>query len=74
MNWISVKDRLPSYETLVLVAWRGSHEGAWLDKWANISEAYLHKNGYFDKFNSYSLPWGGNEIAHWQPLPEPPTQ
>ena len=81
-NWIAVTERVPpvgndkyytDHSAPVLVAnadktydsmWVYSHDQhAWL--WASLSEG-CDTDEYLD--------YGGGEITHWQPLPEPPAK
>ena len=63
-GWISVKDRMPEKETLVValvqyeVGWYRML--AWHDDkgWASSQEEFQEKDGDF--------------VTHWMPLPEPP--
>lgn len=63
-DWISVNDKMPDDETVVLVfAPEDKSEPVWL--------------GYFvSELNVWSDPTGAyidEEITHWMPLPEPPN-
>lgn len=56
-GWISVEDRLPEYDTFVLVHWSDGNQSVfhfWAIKWEDISR------------------YGGADITHWMPLPDPP--
>lgn len=71
-EWISVKDKLPEPNELVLLyctfhEWNKPNE-----KWQDITV------GRTDKYNNQIYPEhyeeGTNfDVTHWQPLPEPPT-
>jgi hypothetical protein len=61
MEWISVEDGLPDYDTNVLVYWLSGNQSVlffWADKWDNLSIAM----------------GGDDHITHWMPLPEPPHE
>jgi len=55
-EWISVKDRLPEEDILVLV---------FIPYWRKISTDRLGKDGCWR--GAF-----GEAITHWMPLPEPP--
>lgn len=68
-EWISVKDRLPKYNEVVLV----------YDNWLPSLEPYLNTSNYNEKDglwydylgdeNKYS-----ENVTHWMPLPKPPKR
>jgi hypothetical protein len=58
-GWISVKDRLPDLEEVVLV-WCGKEQHMF---------AFQDSDGEW--YDSGSENWLPN-VTHWQPLPEPP--
>lgn len=71
-EWIRVKDRLPRYNTPVLVYRRGMASKILVDEY----------QGYYGEdddewYEGWAL-WGyynGKEvITHWMPLPEPPKK
>lgn len=65
-GWISVKDRMPENETIVValvqyeVGWY--HMLAWHDKrgWHSSAEEFQESDGVY--------------VTHWMPLPEPPQE
>lgn len=69
MEWISVNDRLPDYNTHVLV-YEPKYDGG------EIRIASLHKNPYDGKIewlDSNCEYWGIEfNFTHWMPLPQPP--
>ena len=67
MEWISVKERLPEYDTDVLLwgaGWKRVYFGYWRhsDEWI----------GRYSAEESEGLP--NTDPTHWMPLPEPPNQ
>lgn len=58
MNWISVKDRLPSYETMVIV----------------YSELCGVGFGYLDGDEKWYGDCHDEDVLYWMPLPEPPEK
>ena len=64
MEWISVKDKLPNQNELVLCY--SSSEGV-------ISDSLYSKIGSEIWFNGNKESYR-NDITHWMPLPEPPKQ
>lgn len=75
MEWISVKDRLPKTQEMVLVKTRDQRE-----EWQYIVLSLYDGKGFFiDTGNKF---WSGpcdaniefefEEITHWMPLPEAP--
>lgn len=57
-NWISVKDKLPTPNEVVLIFWD--------NKITSGSYKDFH-NGYFQHGAATQL-----KVTHWQPLPNPP--
>lgn len=75
MNWISVKDKLPEFDTWVLVYSKDEHNG--YNHIKNI-EGKDYKIAYYYevKFNEpYYTSWTcfGN-VTHWMSLPEKPNE
>lgn len=60
-KWISVDERLPENQFLVLVYVHNSYE---LVHWNAYDEIWEHKFGWFNK----------GEVSYWMPLPEPPKE
>ena len=62
MNWISVKDRLPSNSADVLV----TDGDACMVAWYNEDKRHwvLWDLGF----------WHSEDVTHWMPLPEPPKE
>lgn len=66
-KWVSVQDRLPTDNTLVL-AW--DSEGA---------DVMRFRNAYTDDKRHHAAKWVYEDriivtgVTHWMPLPEPPT-
>jgi len=75
MNWISVKERLPSFYTGILFA----HVGFMCDaKWFEPGVAYgnFSDNKWifcWDEWQDYAIPLEQEYITHWMPLPDPPV-
>lgn len=74
MNWISVKDRLPEYNTkrqneIVIVS--GFEDG---ERYVHYAEP--HAYGKKEKAEDiFTVPgWSKMNVTHWMPLPEPPTE
>ena len=63
-QWISVKDRLPEKEQKVLVFYKAIEEKNRIHNDV-IATNWRKSNGDF-------IPFGGYEITHWMPLPNPP--
>lgn len=59
-KWISVEDRLPTPNQVVLIFWD--------NKITSGSYKNFH-NGYFQHGSATQL-----KVTHWQPLPDPPKQ
>ena len=57
-HWISVKDRMPTSEHMVIVSF-----------WGNVGVGYPHKGKILD--SSMGMNFSG--VSHWMPLPEPPA-
>lgn len=67
-EWISVDDRLPDKNTMVL----GFIHTVYVDGscWDTILVMELNSAGYFVPFNCSAIK--DNSVTHWMPLPEPP--
>ena len=65
-NWISVEDELPDYYNLVMIYVGYDVTFGWLVKnnW--------HNWRYFSD-SEVDMIWS-NDVTHWQPLPEPPSE
>ena len=61
LTWISVNDRLPKSNTMVLVFVRGYADIGWYD-------------GEHDEWRTGMITLDNSEITHWMPLPEPPKE
>ena len=67
-KWISVSERLPKYNSKVLVA-------DIREDYISIAELTKGGNGLEDYwFCEEAFPLPVNEITHWMPLPEPPKE
>ena len=75
-EWISVKDRLPEYNKVVLISWEDIFNET------HISTGYIclitrhsgedspvDDTWYMSNTRGYEL-----KVTHWQPLPEPPSK
>ena len=80
---ISVEERLPEYNTYVLAyvpnrPWRDGHDPKNVFfRVVKFCESYGYQpnnkyNYMWDEFGPGSF--FGQEVSHWMPLPEPPTQ
>lgn len=72
MEWISVKDRLPEYESTVIVNAEGfESEGYQPLLISRLMKITIDRNGEkleWDDFQNIGLV----SVTHWMPLPEPP--
>ncbi len=77
MEWISVKDRLPNNNELVIAYGKketDSEKDVWLVTFYKevIEKCGDHKKNisdqYWEKTNGYDV----DEVTHWMPLPQPP--
>jgi hypothetical protein len=69
-NWISVRDRLPAFETDVIV---NVVDGTDAEGVGSVFHAAF---GFDGKYGFYYITNNGisdisNEVSHWMPLPEP---
>ena len=70
MEWISVKDRLPRYNTPVLVYRPGMASKILVDEYQGYySETY---DEWYEEWALYGRHNGKDVITHWMPLPESP--
>lgn len=62
-EWISVKDRLPGLNRMIIVALSEGdvYVGELLDAQEGMAEWYVHDYG------------GEAGVTHWTPLPDPPS-
>lgn len=60
MKWISVKDRLPKIEEIVL---------AYAPQWCSDESIVLTYDGEWYDYNGVLV----DSVTHWMPLPEPPS-
>lgn len=72
-KWILISEKLPPYETPVLILNNGKimiGEIQWeYPTYEETFEAY----SYWDDPNNPGKDWYSIEITHWMPLPEPPS-
>ena len=61
-DWISVEDRLPPDGQQVLLAWLSPLRKTWIYETGELGFIEFMKDEY------------GEQITHWQPLPEPPCE
>lgn len=61
-NWVSIEDRLPDVDVLVLI-----HHTFY--RVNSITTAFMHTDGDFETEGDVV---GCELVTHWQPLPEPP--
>lgn len=75
-KWISVKDRLPDFNTDVLVCAVGKADWQTDDYVITITKYTDCKYGF--SITGWNDPWqyflSNYEITHWMPLPEPPKE
>ncbi len=65
VRWISINDRLPHQDSVVLVAAEGGR--------VTTAEWYLAHGWALDREDK-AVGIFPNTITHWMPLPEPPPQ
>ena len=65
-DWISVEDRLPEADGLVLIHAPSVQEGIL---------PYID-TAWYEKITGWCLifKWQTRQVTHWQPLPEPPKE
>ena len=71
MEWISVEDRLPEVDRYVLIKAPSGYTGLPY----RYSEAKYNPDykGWTDVAND-RITDSGEDVTHWMPLPEPPTE
>lgn len=67
-KWISVEERLPEDDVIVLV-WYASEYGSYGMGFANFAKQF----GTDTQGDTFT-PKGMKEITHWMPLPQPPRE
>ena len=67
-QWISVKDRLPNIECGSFLVWSPTQ----FPKNSNclVAEYYDDVKGFYSESSEDFL----EDVTHWQPLPEPPSE
>lgn len=65
MEWISVKERLPGYETAILV-YCPQNENIYCAFYSFDYKWFYFGQGYSEKIEE--------EVTHWMPLPKPPKE
>lgn len=88
-NWISVEDRLPEINTLVLLIHNYHSMIGDFSEYEPITVGYLHQpldkrrkayfyyvgvSDYGDRVRANSMCPGNENVTHWMPLPEPPQE
>ena len=78
MEWISVKDRLPEFDTPVMIILGGSFhsKNIWLMLRDNDYDGWLwseHISGCINDKDNYEAS-DDYAVTHWMPLPEPPKE
>lgn len=69
-EWISVKDRLPESDQIVLVVASGKpHKNITLENAIELAE-YDPVGWILEMWPE----WMGAKVTHWMPLPEPPSE
>ena len=84
-EWISVKDRLPRLDTVVLICYQSGYDGSAIyafgglvddgDGWLwGISHAGMGIYANDDAVASDVEADDDYQVTHWMPLPEPPKE
>ncbi len=69
--WISVKDRLPDDDQMVLVIASGKpQQNLTLDRAIEIASYYTADSWVLEAWPEWETP----NVTHWMPLPEPPKE
>lgn len=70
-KWISVKDRLPEDDDLVLVIASGKpHENITLDNAIELATFSMDEGWILEMLPE----WEDPKVTYWMPLPEPPKE
>ncbi len=70
-EWISVNDRLPETEEIVLVTVSGCpHKNITLVCACELAEFNVHEGWILEMYPE----WENPIVTHWMPLPEPPKE
>lgn len=78
--WISVKDRLPEIDQIVLTYCndRGAEYKVLRRAFSDLYKAAGLGDGWYwesiDYMSEYPDEFGNGEVTHWMPLPEPPEK
>ena len=67
-NWISVKDRLPEGNNMVLVCVNGTYKNITFKNAIQIADYSKDEGWIIDGYFDFKRP----KIDYWMPLPEPP--
>lgn len=67
-NWISVNDRLPDDDDLVLVSISGKYRNTTFSAALELARCTESEGWIVEAYPEWTNP----NITHWQPLPEPP--
>jgi hypothetical protein len=72
-EWISINERLPEYDTSVLLLVNGKMTQGYLFSEVEFNEMSM-QNLYYDGFQNEVIDdvIERNDVTHWMPLPEPP--
>ena len=71
-KWIPVTERLPEYETDVLVTVEGWYKGKLIDRATDLATYWQH-GSYIDNFETLNdwIEYGEWKVTAWMPLPKP---
>ena len=72
MEWISVKDELPTTQKLFMIHPEGKYNGMFAGFWP-FDDFKGHKKNTFEYENDDDDVFQVH-VTHWMPLPEPPNQ
>ncbi len=68
MEWINVKDKLPTHGVFVLITLA---KREYYFKYIRIAQRF--ENSWFNESGQNCIV-GKVDVTHWMPLPEPPTE
>ena len=71
-GWVSVKERMPEAETIVIVYGRMKY--AWEKDFSRFVDVATYDGQFFDTVNDWYEGQQYFDIVYWMPLPEPPKE